>query len=226
MIGVAGRSGSGKSTLARLIQGLYAATEGSLRLDGHDMRELDIAHVRRQIGVVLQESFLFTGTVRDNIGMARPTASMDEVVWAARLAGAEEFIRRLPRGYDTPLEENGTNLSGGQRQRLAIARALLTNPRILILDEATSALGRRIGSHHPGQHGAHRPRPHHHHHQPPPVHAGRGGCHPGARRRHRWRISPPTPNCSSAARSTGTSGTARTGTRYLACNPQNYPDPP
>jgi ATP-binding cassette subfamily B protein len=140
MIGVAGRSGSGKSTLARLLQGLYLPTEGSLGLDGHDMRELDIAHVRRQIGVVLQESFLFTGTVRDNIAMARPTANLEEVVWAARLAGAEEFIRRLPRGYDTPLEENGSNLSGGQRQRLAIARALLTNPRILILDEATSAL--------------------------------------------------------------------------------------
>jgi len=140
MIGVAGRSGSGKSTLARLLQGLYPPTEGSLCLDGHDMRELDVAHVRRQIGVVLQESFLFTGTVRDNIAMARATAGMDEVVWAARLAGAEEFIRRLPRGYDTPLEENGSNLSGGQRQRLAIARALLTNPRILILDEATSAL--------------------------------------------------------------------------------------
>ena len=140
MIGVAGRSGSGKSTLARLIQGLYVPTEGSLRLDGHDMRECDMAHVRRQIGVVLQDSFLFTGTVRDNIAMARPGASMDEVVWAARLSGAEEFIRRLPRGYDTELEENGSNLSGGQRQRLAIARALLTNPRVLILDEATSAL--------------------------------------------------------------------------------------
>lgn len=140
MIGVAGRSGSGKSTLARLLQGLYLPTDGGLRLDGHDLRELDLAHVRRQIGVVLQESFLFTGTVRDNIAMARPTAALEEVVWAARLAGAEEFIRRLPRGYDTPLEENGSNLSGGQRQRLAIARALLANPRILILDEATSAL--------------------------------------------------------------------------------------
>lgn len=140
MIGVAGRSGSGKSTLARLVQGLHAPTAGGILLDGHDLRECDLTHVRRQIGVVLQESFLFTGTVRENIAMARPGAALDEVVFAARLAGAEEFIRRLPRGYDTPLAENGANLSGGQRQRLAIARALLTNPRILILDEATSAL--------------------------------------------------------------------------------------
>jgi subfamily B ATP-binding cassette protein HlyB/CyaB len=139
-IGVVGRSGSGKTTFSRLIQGLYPVQSGLIRLDGHDIREIDLTHLRRSIGVVPQDAFLFRGSIRENIAVTRPDAPFAEIVEAARLAGAEEFIQRLPRGYDTPLVEGAVNLSGGQKQRLSIARALLRRPPILILDEATSAL--------------------------------------------------------------------------------------
>ncbi|MGQ0664204.1 MAG: peptidase domain-containing ABC transporter [Pseudomonadota bacterium] len=139
-LGVVGRSGSGKTTLTRLIQGFYPVQEGLIRLDGIDLREIDMAHLRRNTGVVMQDSFLFRGTVRENIAVTRPEAPFEAIVRAARLAGAQEFIERLPEGYDTVLEEGAVNLSGGQKQRLAIARALLRDPPILIFDEATSAL--------------------------------------------------------------------------------------
>jgi ATP-binding cassette subfamily B protein len=139
-VGIVGRSGSGKTTLARLIQGLYSPQEGVIRFDGANTRDIDISHLRRNIGVVLQETFLFHGTVRDNIAITKTDATLEEVLFAARMAGATEFIDRLPKGLDTVLVENGANLSGGQKQRLAIARALLPQPRILIFDEATSSL--------------------------------------------------------------------------------------
>jgi len=140
MLGIMGRSGSGKTTVTRLLQRLNSSYEGMIKVDGMDLREIDLTHLRTHIGVVPQENFLFSGTIRENIAMAKPDASFMEVVHAAQLAGAEEFIERLPRGYDTILEEGATNLSGGHRQRLAIARALLIDPPVLILDEATSAL--------------------------------------------------------------------------------------
>jgi ATP-binding cassette subfamily B protein len=140
VVGIVGRSGSGKTTLTKLIQGLYNVQEGLIRFDGVDAREIDLAHLRSQIGVVLQENFLFRGTVRENIAATKPDASFEEIVEAARTAGADEFIERMPQGYDTMLEENASNLSGGQKQRLSIARSLLASPPILILDEAASAL--------------------------------------------------------------------------------------
>jgi subfamily B ATP-binding cassette protein HlyB/CyaB len=140
MLGIMGRSGSGKTTVTRLLQRLNASYEGMIKVDGMDLREIDLMHLRTHIGVVPQENFLFSGSIRENIAVAKPDASFGDVVRAAQLSGAEEFIERLPRGYDTLLEEGASNLSGGQRQRLALARALLIDPPVLILDEATSAL--------------------------------------------------------------------------------------
>ncbi|WP_321899899.1 ATP-binding cassette domain-containing protein, partial [Paraburkholderia heleia] len=140
VVGVVGRSGSGKSTLAKLLQRLYLPEQGTVRIDGIDLALADPAWLRRQVGVVLQENLLFNRSIRENIALTDPGVSLERVMHAAKLAGAHEFICELPQAYDTPVEEHGGNLSGGQRQRLAIARALLTNPRILIFDEATSAL--------------------------------------------------------------------------------------
>lgn len=139
-LGFVGHSGSGKTTVTRLLQWFHSDFGGLIKIDGVDLRQYDVDHLRRSMGVVAQENFLFTGTIRENIMGAKSDATFDDIVRAARLSGAEEFIERLPRGYETFVFEGSPNLSGGQKQRLAIARALILDPKILILDEATSAL--------------------------------------------------------------------------------------
>ena len=139
-VALLGATGSGKTTIINLLPRFYDPTGGRITIDGHDLREVTLDSLRSQIGIVLQETTLFSGTIRDNIAYGRSDASLEDVMAAAKAAAAHDFIMSFPLGYDTPVSERGTTLSGGQRQRVAIARALLLDPRILILDDSTSSV--------------------------------------------------------------------------------------
>jgi ATP-binding cassette subfamily B protein len=139
-VALLGATGSGKSSIISLIPRFYDVTEGRVLIDGHDVRDVKLDSLRSQIGIVLQDTTLFSGTVRENIAFGRPEATQEEIIAAARTAAAHEFIMSFPQGYDTVVGERGTSLSGGQKQRLAIARALLMDPHILILDDSTSSV--------------------------------------------------------------------------------------
>jgi ATP-binding cassette subfamily B protein len=139
-VALLGATGSGKTTIINLLPRFYDATEGRVLIDGHDVRDVTLESLRDQIGIVLQETTLFGGTIRDNIAYGRPDAGLDDVVAVARAAAAHDFLLDFPLGYETPVGERGSTLSGGQKQRIAIARALLTDPRILILDDSTSSV--------------------------------------------------------------------------------------
>jgi ATP-binding cassette subfamily B protein len=139
-VALLGATGSGKTTIINLLPRFYDPTEGRILIDGHDLRDVTLDSLRSQIGIVLQETTLFSGTIRDNIAFGRPDATLDQVIAAAKAASAHDFITSFPQGYDTPVGERGTTLSGGQKQRVAIARALLLDPRLLILDDSTSSV--------------------------------------------------------------------------------------
>ena len=140
LVGIVGQSGSGKSTLMKLLPRLYTPNEGKILIDGYDIQKVELDSLRKQIGIVPQDSLLFRGTIRDNISLTNSEISEEEIINVAKLANAHDFIMELPNGYSTEVRERGSSLSGGQRQRITIARTLLSKPRILILDEATSAL--------------------------------------------------------------------------------------
>src|SRR5439155_25458492 len=140
VVALLGATGSGKTTIINLLPRFYEVSEGSVRVDGNDVRDVTLESLRAQIGIVLQETTLFSGTIRANIAYGRPEAGLDQVLAAARAAAAHDFIMDFPLGYDTPVGERGSTLSGGPKQRIAIARALLTDPRILILDDSTSSV--------------------------------------------------------------------------------------